>query len=195
MVITVSQVNYYRQYTLANISKGYVSNWLTCNFSLLAISALRLLYLQTSSSSGDRRVAALLAPPPVRSVVDSLVLCSALFSFLFDGDMVVEELESLRLRVVCHIYLGSVCVAAAVSRRGGDPRVVRSCRVIKSGFVGVERSALSLVSSEVEVIVRWAVSDNDKSRSDAPEVVGLMQAWCARFILLQCGFKLPVHGL
>ncbi|CAN6997778.1 unnamed protein product, partial [Brassica rapa subsp. trilocularis] len=34
------------------------------NFSLLAISALRLLYLQTSSSSGDRRVAALLAPPP-----------------------------------------------------------------------------------------------------------------------------------
>ncbi|CAN6997776.1 unnamed protein product, partial [Brassica rapa subsp. trilocularis] len=47
--------------------------------------------------------------------------------------------------------------------RGGDPRVVRSCRVIKSGFVGVERSALSLVSSEVEVIVRWAVSDNDKS--------------------------------
>ncbi|KAG5397144.1 hypothetical protein IGI04_018958, partial [Brassica rapa subsp. trilocularis] len=138
----------------------------------------------TSSSSGDRRVAALLAPPPVRSVVDSLVLCSALFSFLFDGDMVVEELESLRLRVVCHIYLG-----------GGDPRVVRSCRVIKSGFVGVERSALSLVSSEVEVIVRWAVSDNDKSRSDAPEVVGLMQAWCARFILLRCGFKVPVHGL
>ncbi|CAG7902292.1 unnamed protein product, partial [Brassica rapa] len=55
------------------------------------------------------------------------------------------------------------CVAAAVSGRGGDPRVVRSCRVIKSGFVGVERSALSLVSSEVEVIVRWAVSDNDKS--------------------------------
>ncbi|CAF2105096.1 unnamed protein product [Brassica oleracea] len=74
------------------------------------------------------------------------------------------------------------CVAAAVSGRGGDPRVVRACRVIKSGFVGVERSALSLVSSEVEVIVRWAVGDNDKSRSEAPE-------------LPRCGFKLPVHGL
>ncbi|KAF3558602.1 hypothetical protein F2Q69_00017393 [Brassica cretica] len=71
------------------------------------------------------------------------------------------------------------CVAASVSGRGGDPRVVRSCQVIKSGFVGVERSALSVVSLEVEVIVRWAVDDNDKSRSEAPEVVGVMQALCA----------------
>ncbi|KAL0686572.1 hypothetical protein Bca4012_086249 [Brassica carinata] len=57
------------------------------------------------------------------------------------------------------------CVAASVSGRGGDPIVVRSCRVIKSGFVGVERSVLSVVSLEVEVIVRWAVGDNDKSHS------------------------------
>ncbi|CAN6910454.1 unnamed protein product [Brassica oleracea] len=64
------------------------------------------------------------------------------------------------------------CVAASVSGRGGDPIVVRSCRVIKSGFVGVERSVLSVVSLEVEVIVRWAVGDNDKSHSEAPEVVG-----------------------
>ncbi|KAL0686031.1 hypothetical protein Bca4012_052879 [Brassica carinata] len=71
------------------------------------------------------------------------------------------------------------CVAAAVSRRGGDPRVVRSCRVIKSGFVGLERSALSVVSSEVEVIVRWTAGDNDKSCSEAPEVVWLLQVWCA----------------
>ncbi|KAG2240501.1 hypothetical protein Bca52824_090643 [Brassica carinata] len=70
------------------------------------------------------------------------------------------------------------CVAASVSGRGGDPIVVRSCRVIKSGFVGVERSVLSVVSLEVEVIVRWAVGDNDKSHSEAPEVVGLMQALC-----------------
>ncbi|CAN7071654.1 unnamed protein product [Brassica oleracea var. botrytis] len=69
------------------------------------------------------------------------------------------------------------CVAAAVSGRGGDPRVVRSCRVIKSRFVGVERSALNVVSLEVEVIVRWAVGDNDKS-----------------FKLPRCEFKLPVHG-
>ncbi|KAL0688378.1 hypothetical protein Bca4012_088055 [Brassica carinata] len=55
------------------------------------------------------------------------------------------------------------CVTAAVSGRGGDPRVVRSCRVIKSGFVGVERSVLNVVSLEVEVIVQWAVDDNDKS--------------------------------
>ncbi|CAN6850357.1 unnamed protein product [Brassica oleracea] len=75
------------------------------------------------------------------------------------------------------------CVAAAVSRRGGDPRVVRSCRVIKSGFVGLERSALSVVSSEVEVIVRWTAGDNDKSCSEAPEVVWLLQVWCARFIV------------
>ncbi|WZZ77149.1 hypothetical protein YC2023_097721 [Brassica napus] len=87
-------------------------------------------------------------------------------------------------------YIDAVkCVAAAVSGRGGDPRVVRACRVIKSGFVGVERSALSLVSSEVEVIVRWAVGDNDKSRSEAPEVVGLMQAWCARFIVSSIEFS------
>ncbi|CAN6933386.1 unnamed protein product, partial [Brassica oleracea var. botrytis] len=118
--------------------------------SLLAISVLRLLYLQTSSSSGDRRVAAPLAPPP---------------------------------------YGRMKCVAASVSGRGGDPRVVRSCRVIKSGFVGVERSALSVVSLEVEVIVRCAVGNNDKSRSEAPEVVGLMQALCARFIVSSIEFS------
>ncbi|CAF2071611.1 unnamed protein product [Brassica napus] len=50
------------------------------------------------------------------------------------------------------------CIAAAVSGRGGDPRVVRSCRVIKSGFVGVERSALNVVSLEVEIIVRPRLS-------------------------------------
>nr|VDD27039.1 unnamed protein product [Brassica oleracea] len=63
------------------------------------------------------------------------------------------------------------CVAAAVSGRGGDPKVVRSCRVIKSGFIGLERSVLSVVSSEVEVIVWWAAGDKDKSCSEAPEVV------------------------
>ncbi|CAN6858970.1 unnamed protein product [Brassica oleracea var. botrytis] len=62
------------------------------------------------------------------------------------------------------------CVAA-VSGRGGDPKVVRSCRVIKSGFIGLERSVLSVVSSEVEVIVWWAAGDKDKSCSEAPEVV------------------------
>lgn len=40
-----------------------------------------------------------------------------------------------------------------------------SCRVIKSGFVGLERCALGVV--EVDVIVRWAQGDNDKSRSKA----------------------------
>ncbi|KAF3598931.1 hypothetical protein F2Q69_00033521 [Brassica cretica] len=59
-------------------------------------------------SSGHRRVAAPLAPLPVRSVVDFLLLCSSLFSFLFDEDIVVEELGSLRLGVVCRIYLGYV---------------------------------------------------------------------------------------
>ncbi|KAF3529435.1 hypothetical protein DY000_02038293 [Brassica cretica] len=147
-------------------------------------------------------MAAPLAPPPVRSVVDFLLLCSSLFNFLFDEDMVVEELGSLRLVMAlagfnctcfdpdldpilhglqlislgilslsfwknhgstngllvsklvmllsygatvngflsCCRYLSVYgrmkCVAAAVSGRGGDPRVVR---VIKSGFVGVER--------------------------------------------------------
>lgn len=40
-----------------------------------------------------------------------------------------------------------------------------SCRVLKSGFVGLERCALGVV--EVDVIVRWAEGNNDKFRSEA----------------------------
>ena len=77
------------------------------------------------------------------------------------------------------------CVAASVSGRGGDPRVVRSCRVIKSGFVGVERSALSVVSLEVEVIVRCAVGNNDKSRSEAIASLVYYYHWGVWNFLLQ----------
>ncbi|KAG2304906.1 hypothetical protein Bca52824_033557 [Brassica carinata] len=63
---------------------------------------------KTSSSSGDRRVAAPLAPPPVRSVVDSRRLCFVPFRFLFGEDLVVEELESLRIGVVWRFYHGSI---------------------------------------------------------------------------------------
>lgn len=67
-------------------------------------------------------------------------------------------------------YLGVVWshrVRRCRIRKMCDPRMVRSCRVIKSGFVSEERSALSVVPLEVEVIVRCAVvmSDNDNSRS------------------------------
>lgn len=56
------------------------------------------------------------------------------------------------------------CVAAVSGRECG-PRVDVSCQVIKSGFVGLEMCALGVV--EVDVIVRWAEGDNDKSRSEA----------------------------
>lgn len=46
-----------------------------------------------------------------------------------------------------------------------------------------------LSSLEVEVIVGWAVGDNDKSRSETPEVVGLMQVLCARFIVSSIEFS------
>ncbi|KAF2561214.1 hypothetical protein F2Q70_00018731 [Brassica cretica] len=125
----------------------------TAPSSLLAISALSLLYLQTSSS--DRRDG---------SVCATAVMAVAGFNCTcFDPDLdpIFHGLRFGRMK----------CVAAAVSGRGGDPKVVRSCRVIKSGFIGLERSVLSVVSSEVEVIVWWAAGDKDKSCSEAPEVV------------------------
>lgn len=45
-------------------------------------------------------------------------------------------------------------------RKRCDLRMVQSCRVIKSGFGGFERSALEVVLLEVEVIVRWVPTTN-----------------------------------
>ncbi|KAF3515647.1 hypothetical protein DY000_02062448 [Brassica cretica] len=44
---------------------------------------------------------------------------------------------------------------------------------------------------EVDVIVRWAVGDNDKSRSETPSGVGRLQVQCANVMKLMLSFGGP----
>ena len=62
--------------------------------------------------------------------------------------------------------------------------MVLSCWVIKSGSLG-GRDVFS-VFVELDVIVRWAVGDNDKSRSETSSGVGRLQVQCANFMV---GFR------
>ena len=59
--------------------------------------------------------------------------------------------------------------------------MVLSCWVIKSGSLG-GRDVFS-VFVEVDVIVRWAVGDNDKSRSETSSGVGRLQVQCANVMV------------